>query len=385
MALDLFGKPVGGHPPYTLSLHQKRQATLLYYWMSMGYLKGLLAMIDALIQDAGTDLDKAKLQGRDAVLTNERWGVRDTSANWSTHVFPALEEFRQTTLADIAARTSEDFGRTGTNQCRRMISEHSSLWMTAEEEAQFKAQWDKVDDHGSMIDDAAGAGGQRRMEDTRMVVEWHRNAHLFERLPLLRVRTDVVAETGKLPPRTGVYVAQDDPDATLQFAWTGNKNGILGVSQTYTDTGRRLVKAMGRRDFWVDRDRMTAFTISEMQANPKLDTGGITLEDIRRNPRRAFQAIDHAAFTTRPCKWYYVEKIDGEFDDEVEAPRTTDRSGLRCEAGQLCPRTGWWITPSGAGTAGGRQHFTAGTVMPSLGNPGWVTIWQFDDNQSNEA
>jgi len=58
---------------------------------------------------------------------------------------------------------------------------------------------------------------------------------------------------------------------------------------------------------------------------------------------------------------------------------------LRCEAGHPCPRTGWWITPSGASTAGGRRHFTAGTVMPSLGNPGWVTIWQFDENQSKDA
>jgi len=64
---------------------------------------------------------------------------------------------------------------------------------------------------------------------------------------------------------------------------------------------------------------------------------------------------------------------------------STGSAHLRCEAGEPCPHTGWWTPPSGTGTTAGRQHFTAGTVMPSLGNTAWVTIWQFDEKQAGDA
>jgi hypothetical protein len=34
----------------------------------------------------------------DQVLTNDRWGVRDTPSNWSTFVYSSLEAFRRTTI-----------------------------------------------------------------------------------------------------------------------------------------------------------------------------------------------------------------------------------------------------------------------------------------------
>lgn len=53
--------------------------------------------------------------------------------------------------------------------------------------------------------------------------------------------------------------------------------------------------------------------------------------------------------------------------------------GLRCEAGQPCPRTGWWLTPAQAGS---RRHFSQGEVMPGLKTDYGSTIWQWDDRQS---
>jgi hypothetical protein len=46
MNTDLFGKPLAGYPKYNLSLYQKRQATLLYHWMSRQYHQKLLDMIN---------------------------------------------------------------------------------------------------------------------------------------------------------------------------------------------------------------------------------------------------------------------------------------------------------------------------------------------------
>lgn len=284
MNTNLLGQPIGGYPAYNLSLQQRRQATLLYHWMSLDYLKGLLAMIDALIRGADVHLELAKRQGRDALIANPRWGVSDTSANWSTHVYPALEDFRKSVLKDIANRAVESYEFTGANQCGRMISEFSSMWMPPEEDAQFNQQWEAIYRYASQIDDAAGAGGSRRLDDFLMVTSWQENADRFPRLPKFRVRTDVEGLSGKKPPRTGVYLAQDDPNATLQFAWTGNDDGVLGDAIVFNDVGQRLLAAVGRDHLWIDDTNLVPAAIQEMERDPKLDTGMIELAEVRVPP-----------------------------------------------------------------------------------------------------
>ena len=50
----------------------------------------------------------------------------------------------------------------------------------------------------------------------------------------------------------------------------------------------------------------------------------------------------------------------------------------RCEAGQPCPKAGFWSTPARAGS---RQRFVAGQPMPEVGGDYGATIWQWDDMQ----
>ena len=52
---------------------------------------------------------------------------------------------------------------------------------------------------------------------------------------------------------------------------------------------------------------------------------------------------------------------------------------LRCEAGQPCPREGWWFTPAKAGS---RRHFKQGEVMPAFSTDYGATIWQWDERQA---
>jgi len=52
---------------------------------------------------------------------------------------------------------------------------------------------------------------------------------------------------------------------------------------------------------------------------------------------------------------------------------------LRCESGQPCPQSGFWLSPAQLGS---RRHFQAGELMPNLGGDYGVTIWQWDANQS---
>lgn len=378
MTTDFFGRPLVAPPPFSLSLAQKRQATLLYYWMSLDYLQELKVMIDALIDGVSVDLARAKAQGRDQVLANERWGVRDTAANWSTHVYPALEEFRQSTIWHLAARNAHEYGKTGADQCARMISEHSSLWMSPEEEERFKTEFEKVYDHAQYIDFAAGTGGQRnQLHDQSMTSYWAEFAHLFPRLPRFRVHTDIQAETDKLPPRTGVYVAQDDPYATLQFAWTGDDEGILGEAYTFTDYGLRVMRAVGGREvMWGGGPEMAEFAVRAFQSGELTDRGPF-LPGAEADPEIAPNILRRACIAPRPCKWYLVEKVEGEWDDEAEAHAPAAR--LRCEAGQPCPREGWWFTPANPGS---RRHFKQGEVMPALGSDYGLTIWQWDERQA---
>jgi hypothetical protein len=383
MTTDLFGKPLAGYPQYTLSLHQKRQATLLYHWMSIDYLKGLKTLIDALIKGADVTLELAKLQGRDALLTSDRWGVRDTSANWSTFVFPALEEFRQSTVWQIAQVANELYGGTGANQCAHILGEYSSMWMTPEEEEKFKAQFDEVYGYASKHDDAAGVGGERRLDDFGMVYEWRLNAEQFPRLPKFRVRTDVEGTTGKRPQRTGVYVPQDDPNGTLQFAWRGSDEGQLGEMQTFNELGLRMLASVGRDSVWIDDAKMSKFALDAIARDPNLDTGPCTKADIQQQPDLAHSAMAFPSFTTRPCKWYFVEMVNGEYEDAAETDAAANAykpapDQGRCEANQPCPREGFWFTPAQAGS---RRQFKAGEVMPSVGGDYGLTIWQWDSNQ----
>jgi hypothetical protein len=382
MATDLFGKPIGGmRPEFKLNLQQKRQATLLYHWMSLDYLKGLKDLIDALIKGADVNIELAKRQGRDALLTNERWGVRDTSANWSTHVYPALEDFRKATIKDIALRATESYEFTGANQCGRMIDEFSSMWMTPEEEEAFKKQWDKVYSYASEIDSSAGAGGSRNRTERVMRSLWGEYAHLFPRLPKYRVRTDVEGESKRRPPRTGVYVPQDDVYGAMQFAWTGNEDGILGEVQTLNDLGLEVARALGREAMWTPSAAHLSIATSPRYVDLYRSTAIRMTDDLMTDINQAMTFVAREGFVKRPCKWYFVERVEGEFDDDEGRPESQaagSSASLRAMAGETCPREGWWVAVVKADS---RRHFKAGEVMPDLKSDAGVTIWQWDTKQ----
>jgi hypothetical protein len=67
---------------------------------------------------------------------------------------------------------------------------------------------------------------------------------------------------------------------------------------------------------------------------------------------------------------------------QLSATEAGDTGGLRCEAGQPCPRAGWWFTPAQAGS---RRRFQQGEVMPDTKSPWGATIWQWDRVQDGEG
>ena len=82
--------------------------------------------------------------------------------------------------------------------------------------------------------------------------------------------------------------------------------------------------------------------------------------------------------------WMLDEKYTGPIDwpanwrDDVADFADGTAQRLRCEAGQPCPREGWWFTPAKAGS---RRFFAQGDVMPAYSTDYGMTIWQWDEQQ----
>jgi hypothetical protein len=172
-------------PTYELSLWQKRQAAMLYYYSSMDYLNALLPKIEKLVVMADMLLERRSIL--DPLMVSERWGVRDTAANWSTGGFPALIEFRESTMRHIAKRASQCYGITGANQCARMLREYSMQWATVEQEEEFRERAEQAFKYAGKIDGVM----QQRWSDVTFWFIWQKNKHLFPCLPKFKVHLNV--------------------------------------------------------------------------------------------------------------------------------------------------------------------------------------------------
>lgn len=130
--------------PLELTLWQKKQATLFYHFASLDYFKGLQQRVNELITVAESTLDQAKAENRDALLTDQQWGTRNTSANWANVAWPFLASFRKSNAWHIANRPFEVYGITGANHCARAMDEFSMQWATPHEEKKFKETFEAV-------------------------------------------------------------------------------------------------------------------------------------------------------------------------------------------------------------------------------------------------
>lgn len=361
----------------TLTSWQKKQAALLYFFASYSYLEGLYERVHQLQDFADGILDKSRLEGRDRFLRDARWGNRDTSENWGNNAWSFLRDFGLSTMRAMADRKLQIYRITGANQCARGMAEYSMQWTTVEEQQKFDDMLESVVWYAMYIDmtmDRSHRAG--RWCDFGFTVAWAKNSAHFINFPKFRIREDIVGETGKIPPKTGVYMSTDYPDGSLQFAWNGDEYGILRECSIFNNLGKNALARVGRSKLWVDGDAMLGFVQKNLNSPELLDDGYFAKS---HTPVLAPSLVARNAFTSAPSKWCYVELVEGEFEkleDEADPLTFIER---RFESGEECRMNGFYFTPASIDS---RRYFRAGEMFPALGSAYGKAIWQWDQRQN---
>lgn len=359
-----------------LTTWQKKQAALLYFFASDEYLKGLHERVRALQTFVDGILDKSRDEGRDRFLKSSQWGERDTSENWSNHAWSFLADFGLSVSKHMADRASEIYHRTGAYQCGRGMAEFSMRWALPAEEEQFDAMFASITRYAGYIDDTMEKGQvDSRWDDFCLTLAWQEHASKFPRLPVLRIRDDISCKTGDIPPKTGVYISSDCPDGALQFAWNGNEYGELLECSIFNDLGRRALADVGRSKLWLDGDAMLEF-VRKNANDAQLKEDPFYSEDF--TPDLAPSLVARNAFTSAPSKWFYVERLEGEFEEIDAEADQVEREERRVEAGKHCEMSGFYFSPASPRS---RRFFGQGDIFPRLDSTYGNTIWQWDEKQ----
>ena len=358
-----------------LTLWRKKQVALLYYFASTEYLIGLQGLIRNFEQYVNTLMMQANGEGRDRFLVDKKWGRRNTSENWSNCAWPFLADFQVRTAEEIADRSANKFYVTGSNDCQRGMSEYSLQWTTPEEGKRLEAMLHEISMCALNIDTTMDRfEGVGRWKDSLFAFAWEEVAERFPRLPKMRVRAEIEAEHDRIPPITGVYLPQGDEHGAPQFAWTGSKEGALLECATFNQIGLDALKMVGRRELWFNEQKMYAFAMSAKYR--AIFAEEVTWDGVPEMTL-APGAVSREAFTSRQCKWSFVEIIEGEFEDydDNDIPGVIHKR-IRVMGGEVCPEDGFYMTPAKLDS---HRHFKVGEIMPDFANPNWTTIWQSTD------
>lgn len=348
---------------------------MLYSYASTDRLRQLHTVVTQLI-DRVVDplLELAKQQGRDQILDDTRWGDRDTSANWANNAWPFLKDLQKNLASDIALRSYGEYRETATDDCLRAAEQFSMMWASDAEEERYQAAIKLINHYAGPIDNTLYRHPHNRWDDYSFM--YHYPGFLAENptRPVFRVRTDIVGETGKLPPQAGVYVSIDDPHAALQFAWPGANGCPLRQASTFNALGLAALRRVGRDGLWLDETKMYEFATKSEYASelrPQLEVLGTTYPDL------APSVVARAAFEHKQSRWYFVEQLDEPpvaivLNWETVADRN---ESVRLLGGEVCAVSGYYYSPSKQDS---KRFIATGEVAPKFDSDYGTTIWQLD-------
>ena len=363
-----------------LTLWQKKQAALLYYFSSLKYLEGLRGRVIDLRVFAEGILDTSHNEGRDRLLRSKRWGNRNTSENWENNAWPFLSDFQRSVVQSIADTKSNIYRTTGAYQCGRGMAEFSMQWTTPEEQEQFDRMFEALSKYARYIDNTMERTvPSTRWNDFNLTLAWESHRDVFPVLPKFRAVPELVCESGQVPARTGVYVSQNDPNASLQFAWTGNAAGKLLSGTTFNEIGRTALVSVGRAKLWTDGDAMLRFVLDNL-SSPDLRQDSFFEES--QTPELAPSLVARNAFKPNPSRWCLVELVKDEFEEiEVES-QVESVKFLRFNAGEHCLQAGFYFSPAAVNS---RRYYRIGEQFENLHSDYGKAIWQWDVDQTKKT
>lgn len=207
---------------------------------------------------------------------------------------------------DIAGRMFGEYRPTATDECLRAAEQSWMTWMGDAEEARYEATLKLINHYAGPIDNTL-CHPQNRWDDYGFMYHYPGFLADHPARPVFRIRSDIVGETGKPPPATGVYVSVDDPQAALQFAWSGKSGCLLRPANTFNALGLDALPHVGGAGLWSDESGIFEFATRSGFKNvlrPPLEVLGTVY------PEFAPSAVARAAFEQRPSSWYLVEQLD---------------------------------------------------------------------------
>ena len=293
------------------SWHKKQTAMLLYF-VSLDYLKQLQKLVNDLIYGVVDPLlTLAEFQNRDLTLIHPIWAGRNTSNNWRINALPILKDLQAALAKDVAIRAAGRFERTAVNECLRGIDQFSMEWTSPEEERILNLALQMISAQAGKLDDTLSASNDNRWTDYGFANSYPSFAASHSSIPKMRVRADIVGETGSRPPKTGVYVSRDDPHAAVQFVWTGANGVTLRNANTFSEIGRAALNYVGRKELWFNTNKMFDYATAKQYEAHFHDS---VFVDRLPRPDLAPSAIAREAFVERPTKWCLLEIVEGEFE-----------------------------------------------------------------------
>lgn len=288
-------------------------------------------------------------------------GSRNTGENWENNAWPFLGDFQRSVVQSIADIKSNIHHTTGAYQCGRRMAEFSMQWTTPAEQEQFDRMFEALSKYARYIDNTMDrAVPSTRWNDFGFTLAWESHRLAFPALPKFRVVPEFVGESNQAPPKTGVYVSLDDPDSTLQFAWNGNARGKLLPGTTFNDLGRTALASIGRGKLWTDGEAMLRFVLDNLSC-PDLKQDNFFKES--QTPELAPSLVARNAFQPNLLRWFFVELVNGEFEEITAEPQVESTGFLRFDAGAYCSQAGFYFSPAAVNS---RRFYRAGEQFTNL-------------------
>jgi hypothetical protein len=225
------------NPITDLSPWRQRQAAMLYRFASLDYMKAVDDVLSRVIEGSTTPAIEQSLAESYAEVMSSQQRMHNDPRLWERNMREKLTEMRRLLREDINARSRGRYRAGSLGHFFKQVAHADSY-----EGYRMSDEYHVCEHFVSKYSDPTESILVEHLRQQPPDECWfthHLAQHLLDQpeLPQLRVRTEITARSGESPPRAGVYIRQDDPNAAPQFAWPEKDRGQLVDSGTAMPSG----------------------------------------------------------------------------------------------------------------------------------------------------